>query len=130
MRLRGLAEGEHGAAVGVCGTTAEAAGTPGGLGLRAALGNHCLDGRLIDTDLAAPGLQPDCEVHADDRVLPTCENPNAIFGEPGPCWAIHDDAAACGDFPSRLAVEINWGEVAPVTAEVDCVVVPDVEVAQ
>ncbi len=91
-----------------------AAGTAVGHDVRRALGHRCLEGRIVDTSPAEPGLQFACEVAAavgpgDERPLPQCENPNHVFDVAGPCWAIKAGPAECGDFPSQLSVQVNWG---------------------
>lgn len=121
---------------GLCDAAPVEAGAPTGLQLRRALGHRCLEGHLVDVRPDDGGLQPSCAVHAVDAQdrrweLDACPNPNHVFDEPGPCYAIKPGPAECGDFPSQLAIQVNWGGDAPMTApegvttEVTCLVDED-----
>lgn len=125
--------GARGTVAGVCETTPADAGAPTGFELRRALGHRCLEGHLVDVRPDDGGLQASCAVHAIDAQdrrweLAACPNPNHVFDEPGPCYAIKPGPSECGDFPSQLAVQVNWGGPAPmsapegVTTEVTCLV--------
>jgi hypothetical protein len=122
-----------GTTAGVCKAPVESAGAATGLELRDALGHRCLEGDIADVDLGAPGMQVDCVVTALEpsgvqRELAACPNPNNVIDAAGPCWAIKDGAGQCGDFPSGLSLQVNWGGNEPmtqpdgVTALVSCVV--------
>jgi hypothetical protein len=94
--------------------TLAAAGSAAGRDLRRALGHRCLEGRILDVEPHEPGLQFGCEVARVDRLgaetpLAQCDNPNHVFDTEGPCWAIKAGPAECGDFPSQLSVQVNWG---------------------
>lgn len=82
--------------------------------LRDALGHRCLTGRIRDVDAETAGRQIDCEVWLElpdgsRRDLAACQNPWAIEAEPGPCYAIKTGSSPCGDFPTQLALQTNWG---------------------
>jgi hypothetical protein len=112
----------------------DSAGPATGLELRDALGHRCLEGNIMDVDAEVPGLQVDCTVSARDdatgreRELEACPNPNNVINAAGPCWAIKDGAGECGDFPTGLSLQVNWGGDEPMTqpagttALVSCVV--------
>jgi len=128
--------GARGTVSGLCSTAPADAGVPTGLELRRALGHRCLEGHLVDVRPDDGGLQPSCDVHAIDAQrrrweLAACPNPNHVFDEPGPCYAIKPGPSECGDFPSQLALQVNWGGDAPrttpegVTTEVTCLVDED-----
>jgi hypothetical protein len=136
VRLGGFAKAARGAIADLCATTIPDAGTPAALGLRRALGHRCLEGFIADVDPDAAGRQIDCDVYAlapgADRVLlPRCPDPLRIYDAPGPCWAAKTGAAQCGDFPTQLALQVNWGGAQPTTTppgtvtEVWCVVDED-----
>ncbi|MCA9680010.1 MAG: hypothetical protein KC464_33570, partial [Myxococcales bacterium] len=114
IRLGAFAGRMRGSVAGLCEQTLEEAGTPAGLDLRRALGHRCLEGRILDVKPWEPGVQFQCEVEAvsaggEVTALAACPNPNHVFDEDGPCWAIKPGPAQCGDFPSQLALQVNWG---------------------
>ena len=122
-----------GSVADLCTQTLAEAGTPTSLDLRRALGHRCLEGRIADVEPDEPGMQTECRVEIATGVaapveLPACANPNRVYESPGPCFAIKAGPAACGDFPSQLAVQINWGGADPTLApaetvtRVECVV--------
>jgi hypothetical protein len=112
-----------GAVTDLCSTTVADAGTPTALDVRRALGHRCLEGAIADVRPDEPGLQVDCQVYAvspsGERELSACANPNHVFDVEGPCWAIKPGPADCGDFPTQLAVQVNWGGSTPTTAPAD-----------
>jgi hypothetical protein len=104
--------------------------------LREAMGHRCLKGNVLDVEPETPGLQVDCVVEAvragaPTRTIAACPNPNDVMDAKGPCYAIKDGVAPCGDFPSGLALQMNWGGDDPMTqpegviANVHCVVGAD-----
>lgn len=128
VRLGALALDDlvKGSVADLCSSSLADAGTPTALDLRRALGHRCLEGRIQDVEPGEPGMQTDCEVQAITGTgapidLPPCANPNRVYESPGPCFAIKAGPAACGDFPSQLAVQVNWGGADPVTTPADTV---------
>jgi hypothetical protein len=104
----------------LCSQTLADAGSPTARDLRRALGHRCLEGHIEDVEPDEPGTQVECEVQAihgtaAPEELSPCANPNLPFASPGPCYAIKAGPAACGDFPSQLSLQINWGGDDPVT---------------
>ncbi|MBK9035136.1 MAG: hypothetical protein IPL61_28375 [Myxococcales bacterium] len=72
-------------------------------------GSPCIDATLVDTDPAAAGLQPRCEVteytvtdgvRSNPVVIPSC-----VVGGPQPCWRL--EAAACPRAPDNQALTID-----------------------
>jgi hypothetical protein len=135
VRLASFVRDMGGTAAGVCDAAVDTALADTGRQLRDALGHRCLAGEVLDVD-PAPGLQFDCVVEKLDPLghiteLDACPNPNNVIEAVGPCWAIKDGAGECGDFPSDLSLQVNWGGDDPmtqpdgVTALVSCVVADD-----
>ena len=69
--------------------------------IRAAMGPQCLQGKLVDDDPKAPGLQPRCtvtDVLVDDKgattetLVPRCTDSLGVL----PCWNLSPDQTACG----------------------------------
>jgi hypothetical protein len=127
IRLGGFAQHDNlkGSVADLCSQSIADAGTPTALDLRRALGHRCLEGRIQDVD-DAPGMQAECTVQTITGVappvdIPQCVSPNRIWESPGPCFAIKAGPAACGDFPSQLAIQMNWGGADPMTAPADTV---------
>ena len=137
IRLAAFADGLGGAVADLCDTAVTDAARPVAVALRRALGHRCLEGRVADLD-PAPGMQVECVAFAVDErdgartPLAACPNPARIWDERGPCYAIVDGGAPCGDFPTQLAAWVNWGpDHAPGTAPphtatlVECLVEDD-----
>jgi hypothetical protein len=83
--------------------------------IRKALGTICMDGHLRDIDPHTPGRQVDCIVsqvapdHSRTEMAP-CDDPyDLATSTTTPCYAIKAGPAACGDFPTQLALEVYWG---------------------
>jgi hypothetical protein len=128
VRLGAFALSDYfkGSVADLCSSTLAEAGTPTALDLRRALGHRCLEGRIADVEPDAPGVQTDCEVQAitgdaPPVDIPPCLNPNRVYESPGPCFAIKSGPAQCGDFPSQLAVQVNWGGADPTTTPAETV---------
>ena len=128
VRLGAFAQDENlkGSVADLCSQTLADAGSPTALDLRRALGHRCLEGKIADVEPDEPGMQVECAVQtitgvADPVELPPCVNPNRVYESPGPCFAIKAGPSACGDFPSQLAVQVNWGGDDPMTAPADTV---------
>jgi hypothetical protein len=70
------------------------------MALSKTLGPACVSDKLVDTDLAAPGIQPECQI-ADQYVndqgttvrsaLPAC----AVNNDTPPCWTLAPDVERC-----------------------------------
>ncbi len=136
VRLGNFVRDMGGTVAGVCKSPVDAAGPETGLQLRDSLGHRCLKGRVMDVEPDIPGLQTDCTVTARgvdgrEHEIEACPNPNDVINATGPCWAIKDGAGQCGDFPTGLSLQVNWGgdepmtQPAGVTALVSCVVEMD-----
>jgi hypothetical protein len=101
------------------------------------LKNLCLDVKLVDTDLVAPGLQPDCAVHYR-RPAPDPNNPTNVIYQEDPqglplcpdgatsgsvvqdCWQLTNDLTQCpvnGQVVTvlRTAAEVAAGPLSPGT---------------
>jgi hypothetical protein len=77
----------------------------------------CLPARLVDVDLARPGVQADCTVvelqprelqPPVETVVPACDS---TAGAP-PCWRVGPDAR-CAAAPEGAAIVVDHGETAP-----------------
>lgn len=128
VRLSAFAQDQNlkGSVADLCSQSVADAGSPTALDLRRALGHRCLEGKIEDVEPDEPGMQVECEVQTITGVaapveLPPCANPNRVYESTGPCYAIKAGPAACGDFPSQLAVQVNWGGADPMTAPADTV---------
>jgi hypothetical protein len=131
VRLAGFVrQFAHSAVAPMCDGGPQALAKPTGAQLRRALGHRCLAERVRDLDADVPGIQWDCTVTAVGAdgartTLSACDS-SAELTSTGPCFAIR--AGTCPDFPSGLAVYVNWGggrgHEAPlgVRTEVSCVV--------
>jgi hypothetical protein len=75
----------------------------------AATRSHCLRGALIDTDAAAPGVQPTCRVEVSAPVatrlgVPPCDQATGTR-----CFTVERDPG-CADTETQLAFRIDGGE--------------------
>lgn len=106
----------RGATAPVCGDGSQAAFDRTARQLRQALGTACLAGPVRDIDPDTAGRQVDCQVtlvhaggHRDPiAACPRSEDPWSSAEVP--CHAIKPGPEACGDFPTQLALQMNWGE--------------------
>jgi hypothetical protein len=128
IRLGAFAQHDNlkGSVADLCSQTLADAGSPTALDLRRALGHRCLEGKIEDVEPDEPGMQVECEVQTITGVaapveLRACANPNRVYESQGPCYAIKAGPAACGDFPSQLALQVNWGGDDPMTAPADTI---------
>ncbi len=154
VRVGAFAARAGGSVTGLCGAEVDTTGALAGLAigprltdagaaasrdLRRSLGHRCLEGRILDVEPHEPGMQTACEVAAVDALgretpMEACANPNHVLDVDGPCWAIKAGPAECGDWPSQLAVQVNWGGDDKVTQPADtelvvrCVVEEDASV--
>ena len=95
--------GNHGLLQTICGNSFAPALTSIATEVAKAMGPPCIDAPLLDTDLATPGLQPDCQTfdqyfqyfdgtgHLVRSELQAC----AANGNTPPCWALVADAGRC-----------------------------------
>jgi hypothetical protein len=96
--------------------------------LRAVVGTPCLEGEIADSDPNTDGIQPDCRVtdvqyYNTDQAIETSIPPCTLSGGRTPCYNIVQ-SADCTQFPSGLAIEVDYGggEPAPETTRlVRCV---------
>ena len=102
----------HSTVAPMCADGPRAVAIPTGTQLRTAMGHRCLAGKVADIDAETPGRQWDCSVTAvapdgARTTLSACADVDDHLASPGPCFAIRP--GPCSDFPSRLAVYVNWG---------------------
>jgi hypothetical protein len=80
--------------------------------------DRCIRGTLVDADLAAEGLQAECEVayvfdqglpSESEQRLPACDAapPNQ------PCWQLQEDPVACAQYPTGLALRVGGSQAIP-----------------
>lgn len=124
LRLRSFRDGfpDRSAGSTVCNDNLGDALVDFGQLVRRAQGDACLRGTLTDVDLAAPGVQPRCEVtqytvvggvRTDPVALPAC-----AAGGP-PCWQLVADPQHCPATPANQALEIVRSGAAPTGSVVE-----------
>jgi hypothetical protein len=92
----------------------------GNVTLRAATRSHCLAGPLIDTDRAAPGIQPACRVRVDvvDDLSRRTELPHCDTAEGSRCFTLESDPT-CADTETQLAFRVS-GAASNETLSIAC----------
>ncbi|HXI54760.1 MAG TPA: hypothetical protein VNO55_01790 [Polyangia bacterium] len=82
--------------------------------------NLCIDGRLVDSDTAQPGVQADCVVArpassgaapSAETVIPACER----NGNAPPCWSVQANPTKCPApaSPESMEIKVDWGSAGP-----------------
>ncbi|HET6283237.1 MAG TPA: hypothetical protein VFH73_19930 [Polyangia bacterium] len=90
------------------------------------IGPKCVTGKLVDNDLATPGIQPDCQVadrapNAGGTLIETPVPGCADNGNTPPCWALVDSPNCAG---SKLLQVNRGGMMAPsdLNTRVECAI--------
>ncbi|HXI59539.1 MAG TPA: hypothetical protein VNO55_25905 [Polyangia bacterium] len=128
VRLKMWVDAFKGTYVSICDRTFEKALTQIADAIGKAIGPQCVEGKLVDSDLNTPGIQPDCVVSdittnaQGQRVetpLPSCIKSNNAH----PCWEPRNDPASCNG-ANKTLINVNRDGAKPsdLNTSVSCAV--------
>lgn len=111
VRIKQWVDAFHGNFVSICETTFEPALSQIANAITAKVASPCIEGRLVDDDPTAPGVQPRCTVtdilvdangNTTETPIPSCKTTAAAQ----PCWDTPADQTVCLKAPSTGGTRI------------------------
>jgi hypothetical protein len=107
--------GANGMTYSICAPDLSMAMEPVGWDMMCPMHNLCIDSKLLDTDLAQPGVQASCKVwlsvppvgspggaYAESPPFPQCDDVHSVV----PCWQVTSDIHMCPDAVNGQRIQV------------------------